>query len=459
MDTSITSEEAVAHRSHELESSWNFHSDLQTSHADNALASSWSSGQISVPSSCDNLTREIELMSHQLTDPVPLRSRYGAEDIDAWLLLQTPAEGEDPNQVLCLCSVCHQPTATHFVSIHNTAPNEPPRSILNDAGSENFELPATTKEVGAWKWIALCFASCLNLKKRNDELATKFLDDASSEFEGLLLRKDPMLLTAANQMTTILHLHSQGKIAVKVIRSAKMVTDRMLLPQDPVRITVDYLAATADSSTTTAELQENGITSDSLYDVYKQFQDNPRYGEQHPYTIAAFYNHCWLLRREGRYVEAEQKLRQVYATSCSIFGKNHMQSVTALATMAGAQSGQGKSNEVIENFKKVIQDCKPTLGKRHPYRLESKRRLAREYEELGQKQKMVDLYWDVLAGRVYMLGRNHNYTLGQKNDYEKLMKELDRWDKAAQGKVEALFEEEATRRRRSGSHESECQAF
>lgn len=419
-----------------------------------------------MPSSCENLTREVELMSCQLTNPGPLRSRHDAEDINAWMLLQLPAEDEDPNQVVLLCSVCNQPSASHFVSIHNTAPQEPPRSILNDAADDNFELPATTKEVGAWKWIAMCFASCLNLKKRNDELATKLLDEASTEFEGLVLRKDQMLLTAANQVITILHTHSQGRIAVRVMRSAKSVIDRMLPPEDPVRITINYLTLTANSSTTNAVLQENGIASDVLYVVYKQFDDDPTYGPLHPYTIAAFYNHCWLLRREGKDEEAEQKLLQVYATSCSIFGKNHMQSITALATIAGTQVGQKKSIEAIENYRRVVRDCKPTLGKRHPYRLECKRRLAIEYEARGQRERMVPLYWDVLAGRVYMLGRTHEYTLGAKRDYEKLIGELGRWDSTAQREVEALFKNaaagEITRRGRSGSnssHESECLAF
>lgn len=408
-------------------------------------------------------------MSHQLTDPAPIRSRYGADDIDTWMLLDSPAQGQDPNEIICTCAVCHQPSASHFVSIHNTIPQEAPRSILNDSGTDTFEVPTTTKDEGAWMWIALCFASCLNMKKAKDDLSAKSLADATTEFERLVSRRDRMLLTAANQMITILHQHNQGQIAADITASAKASVDRMLPVDDPIRTTFNYLAATADSSVDSASLQERGITSSSLHSVYQALKVDTRYGSQHPYTISASYNHAWLLRREGYYQEAERRLQQIYRTSCAIFGKYHMQSITALATMAGSQFDQKKTTEAITNFKIVIQDCKPTLGKSHPYRLEAKRRLALQYADLGQDQKMVPLYWEVLAGRVRMLGRNHTYTLGQRNDYEELMRKLGRWDTEAQREVESLFgesrraEEESTRRRRrSGSdesRESECAAF
>ena len=174
-------------------------------------------------------------------------------------------------------------------------------------------------------------------------------------------------------------------------------------------------------------------------------------------------------RREGHFQEAEHRLRQIYAISCSIFGKYHMQSISAIATLAGSQFDQKQTTDAIANFKIAIRDCKPTLGKSHPYRLEAKRRLALQYADVGQEEKMVPLYWEVLTGRVRMLGRHHTYTLGMKNDYEELMRKLGRWDVEAQREVDVLFgeprraEEEATRRRRRSSsdesRESACAAF
>ena len=278
-----------------------------------------------------------------------------------------------------------------------------------------------------------------------------------------------MLLTAANQMITILHMHDQGQIAVTVTASAKASADRMLEIDDPIRIMFNYFAATADSSRSTASLHESGVTSSSLHSVYQALNADPQYGSQHPYTVSASYNHAWLLRREGHFQEAEHRLRQIYAISCSIFGKYHMQSISAIATLAGSQFDQKQTTDAIANFKIAIRDCKPTLGKSHPYRLEAKRRLALQYADVGQEEKMVPLYWEVLTGRVRMLGRHHTYTLGMKNDYEELMRKLGRWDVEAQREVDVLFgeprraEEEATRRRRRSSsdesRESACAAF
>jgi hypothetical protein len=466
MATSIHSEDPSAGKLGEAASPWAFRP--TTSHTEDSLARSWGTDSISIPSSCDNITRDIEVMSQQLINPAPLPSRYGANDIDSWMLLDPPATGQDPNEMICTCAVCHQPSASHFVSIHNTIPQDPPRSILNDTDTDGFEVPATTKDEGAWLWIALCFASCLNMKKGKGDLTAKSLADATTEFERLVSRRDRMLLTAANQMIAILHQHSQGQTAVIITASAKESVDRMLSADDPIRITFNYLAATADSSVSSASLQEMGVTSSSLYSVYQALNANPQYGSQHPYTISASYNHAWLLRREGNPQEAEQRLHHIYEISCSIFGKSHMQSITAMATLAGTQFDQKKTTEAISNFKIMIRDCKPTLGKSHPYRLEAKRRLAWQYEDLGQDGKMVPLYWEVLEGRVRMLGRKHPYTLSQREDYEELMKKLGRWDVNAQREVEGMFkeprraEEEATRRRRSGSNESresECAAF
>ena len=467
MATSIMSEDQTAGPTDAL-STWNSRANIDDPHTVEPLAYSWPYESISGPSSCDNLSHEVELMSRQLTDPAPLRSRYGEEDIKSWMLLNPPDEGENENDFVCICAVCHQPSAAHFVSIHNTAPQETLRSILNDIDGVSFGVPTTTKEEGAWKWIALCFASCLNLTKYNTEIATELLEHASAQFEKLLMRRDSLLLTAANQMVTILHQHDQGEIATKITAIAKSVTDRRLVPGDPIRTTFDYFAATADSSTTTAALRSSGIDSATLSEVQEHFNCDSKYGAQHPYTIAASYNHAWLLRREGKFKEAEERLIQVYKTSCSIFGRHHMQSIVALATLAGSQFDQKRTNEAIHNFKTVIRDCESTLGKSHPYRLEAKRRLAWQYGDLGQKEKMVPLYWDVLAGRVRMLGRKHRYTVDQKIAYEELMKELGRWDEAAEKMVEALFinkhraEEEVTRRRRSGSESSneiECEAY
>jgi hypothetical protein len=437
-----------------------------TTALDVPLSHSWMSESISSSSSCEQISRDFEMMGHQVTDPSPIRSRSGNDDISSWMLLDFPAEGNDPTDFGVSCSVCHQPSASHFVSVHNTIPQQPPRNILNDSEDDSWHLPTTTKDDGAWKWIALCFLSCLNLSKNNADLADKSLRDATVEFESLLRCQDQMLLTAAGQMIAILHMHSQGLVATKIMLSAKSATDRLCRPGDPIRVTIDYLTASADTSG--PSLRDRGFTSESLRSVYQELRSDSQKGPLHRYTIAAYYNYSWLLRNEGLPEQAEEHLREVYKLSCSIFGKSHMQSITALATQAGAQRDQGKIKEAIENYKRVIIDCKPTLGKNHPYRLEGKRRLALMYGELGQKNKMLPLYWDVLSGRVRMLGRNHTFTLGQRRDYEALMRELGKWDKTAQDEVEALFEsrrkaeEEATRRRRSASnssHESECLAF
>src|SRR5436305_549543 len=74
------------------------------------------------------------------------------------------------------------------------------------------------------------------------------------------------------------------------------------------------------------------------------------------------------------YTEAADLLQKVYAASCASLGSVHMQSITALTTLARAQSNLGEDDKAIETFKRAIHDCRYTLGRSHPFRLEAMRR-------------------------------------------------------------------------------------
>jgi hypothetical protein len=119
-----------------------------------------------------------------------------------------------------------------------------------------------------------------------------------------------------------------------------------------------------------------------------------------------------------------------------------MQSITALTTLARAQSNLGEDDKAIETYKKAIHDCRYTLGRSHPFRLEAMRRLAVMYEKKGQKEEMEPLYWDVLRGRITMLGHHHPWTEGSKDDLIALLKDLEKWEDNGplQWQIDELFE-------------------
>lgn len=397
---------------------------------------------------CDQVQEDVGRMASQLIRPMSLMTTCGAEDIPSFQLLNAAPGPDSGWQPPHLCSKCHRPTSRHFISLDRLAPpTAARRNLLNDLEEHSMTLPATTREYdAACKWVALCFSACICMTQGQSDFSTRSLAEAAIVFEDMLTRRDGLLFTALHLMVTILHMHDQSDIAESVVHSASSVARQLLKPEDPIRLTLEWEEAAAGLG-----LGESGLGSQMLRKVYADFETKLTLG--HPWTIAALYNLAWMLLYEGSYAgegeesgvvyaEAEDLLHQLYAASCASLGSRHMQSITALTTLARAQSTLGKDDEAVKTYEKAVNDCKYTLGRSHPFRLEAKRRLALIYEKLGQKEKTEHLYWEVLRGRLMMLGRRHPFTEGMKADLITLLKDLKKWEDNGplQWQIDELFE-------------------
>jgi len=389
--------------------------------------------------SCDQVQQDVRTMALQVVRPVALMQRYGADDVDSWLLVNKPEDGKSSDEKGRLCPRCRQPRSNHPISVAGLAPStRQPRNLLTDSDNA-LKLPSTTEGPGeAWRWMAYCFAACMFSGREDGENATKILEFAKEEFEAMLDKGDCLTLTSLNLMLTMLHQHNQSSIAESVVRSALDVAERVLPPEDLVRTTIQWMVAVAGLKLKPAGENEEALHK--LAHIYDTFEI--KLGKDNPSTLAALYNYAWMLNFEERYAEAEKLLQNLYERSDLFLGSSHMQTITALSSLSRAQSCQGKYAEAIENIQRAIRDSKPTLGKSHPHRLESKRRLALIYQELGHMELMEELYWDVLKGRIKMLGRDHPYTGGAKRDLIKLLKDLGKWneDGLSQASIDKLFE-------------------
>ena len=247
------------------------------------------------------------------------------------------------------------------------------------------------------------------------------LKEAAKEFERLLEKKDRLLLTAAGLVITVLHMHDQGQIAKQVMESANAIA-QTLPDGHPIRVTIQYLTASASLS-----LPESTITSDTLEQVYQNLLYY--YPPNHEYCVTARYNYSWMLKYENKLDEAEAVAKEVCQTSCQVFGELHMQSVTALAVVAGCLYPQEhRIDECISIFERVVDKAGSLLGRSYPYTLEAKRRLAIKLgEKLGASPRTLQLYKDILWGRTRMLGSTHNFTSGARDDYEKELKKMNLW--------------------------------
>jgi tetratricopeptide (TPR) repeat protein len=397
---------------------------------------------------CDQVQQDVGKMACQLIRPMSLMTTYGAEDISSFQLVDGHSAPDSAWQPASLCPKCGRPSSTHFISLEQLAPPATARrNILNDSDENSMTLPSTTREYdAACRWVALCFSACIWMTRGQSEFSTRSLTEAATVFEDMLIRRDDLVFTALHLMVTILHMHNQSEIAESVVGSAAAVAQRLLKPEDPIRLTLEWEAAAAGLG-----LDESGLGSQMLRQVYADFEAELTLN--HPWTIAALSNLAWMLLYEGSYAgegvdprpiytEAADLLQKGYVASCASLGSAHMQSITALTTLARAQSNLGEDDKAIETYQKAIHDCRYTLGRSHPFRLEAKRRLALMYEKKGQKEKMEPLYWDVLRGRVTMLGRHHPFTEGMKDDLITLLKDLEKWEDNGplQWQIDELFE-------------------
>jgi tetratricopeptide (TPR) repeat protein len=391
---------------------------------------------LSSPSSCDQVQQDVRTMALQVVKPVPLMSRYGAEDIRSWVLVSSTEATEGAQDNGTLCPQCTQAMSEHCISLEGLAPsNQQPRSLLCSAAQEAMILPSTTEGRGeAWRWMAFCFGACIHMSRGDTELSTKLLASAAEELEEMLSKYDPLTLMSLNLMLSILHMHDQGSIAERIVRSAFEVAQRVLSVDDGIRVTIEWMVTVAGRT-----LQKGGEVLVKLERIHQAFDTT--LGTSSPTTIASLYNVAWMLCCEGRWQEAEETLQDLYERSSASLGTMHLQSTMALATLSRAQSRQGKYTAAINTIKLSIRDSVSTLGRSHPYRLELKRRLALMYQDIGKKELMEDLYWDVLKGRIKMLGTEHPYTAGAKADVEELLKELGQWneDGSTQSSIDQLF--------------------
>lgn len=390
-------------------------------------------------SSCDQIQQDVRTMALQVVRPVALMSRYGAEDITSWVLVDSTEARDGAQDNGALCSKCHEAMSKHCISLEGFAPSpQRPRSLLSSAAQDAMELPSTTEVHGeAWRWMAFCFGACIHMSRGDVGLANIFLGEASSEFEEMLSKNDRLTLMSLNMLLSILHMHDQGNIAASIVQSALDVAARVLSVDDPIRVTIAWMVTVAGRT-----IQRGGRDGEvllSLEQVHQTFERE--LGATSPTTIASRYNVAWMLCYEGQWQEAEAMLHRLYQTSNSSLGSMHMQSILILSTLSRAQARQDNYSAAIKTIEQAISDSASTLGCNHPYRLESKRRLADMYREIGQKEQMEGLYWDVLKGRIKMLGTQHPYTAGAKKSLEDLLKELGKWneDGSTQCSIDELF--------------------
>jgi hypothetical protein len=366
-------------------------------------------------------------MALQILEAPPLKSLCGHDDIRAWRLVSdTSSEGSDDFEHIC--PTCHDLTSNHFVSLPNLELPQQSRSLLNDSPDQTesaMSLPTSSRgHEHSWKWVARCFAACIYMGRGDERMSHMSLQDADAEFEKMLVPvQDPKVILALHQTVSILLMHDQKSTTQNIMLSALSVAQRVLGPDDPVTVMVRWMVHVSCPGKMSET--KNDVTSATLGEIHQFFVR--RYGYRDPRSIATMYCHGYMLNVERRLPQAEQVLREVYAVSCAVFGRQHLQSISALTNLHRCLERQDRIDEAIGVLLTATSDSRETLGVHHPRRLESLRLLGVLYQRQGQADLTEDIYWKVLKGQIKMLGRNHTFTQGVKVALEKLLKERGKW--------------------------------
>ena len=138
--------------------------------------------------SCGHLQQDVKTMALQVIDPTTLRSRYGADDIQSWLLVNRPTDGDASPNTRSSCLTCQEPLWNPDMTFRRLKTSTArPRSLLSSSEDGPMTLPATTdNDNEPWRFLACCFGACMHMGLGWEERANSLLSEATEHLEAML---------------------------------------------------------------------------------------------------------------------------------------------------------------------------------------------------------------------------------------------------------------------------------
>ncbi|KAH8894307.1 TPR-like protein [Thozetella sp. PMI_491] len=149
-----------------------------------------------------------------------------------------------------------------------------------------------------------------------------------------------------------------------------------------------------------------------------------RLGKEDRATLASTFLFAEVIRRRGRWTEAEMLFIQLIETCKAKLGAHHPDTLTSMASLASTYRNQGQWDDAERLEMEVMETRKVKLGADHPDTLTSMANLASTYRNQGRMANLASTYrnqgrWDdaerldveVLETRKAKLGADHPKTL------------------------------------------------
>jgi tetratricopeptide (TPR) repeat protein len=134
-------------------------------------------------------------------------------------------------------------------------------------------------------------------------------------------------------------------------------------------------------------------------------------GKEHPDTLEALAQMAGLLEAAGKWSSAEATAREVVPIQRKVLGERHPSTIGTLAILAQVYSDQNKFPQAEPLLEEVLEIQKKVLGPEHPETLTSMNNLALNYRRQRKDARAEALYSNTLELRRLVSGENHPDTL------------------------------------------------
>ena len=161
-------------------------------------------------------------------------------------------------------------------------------------------------------------------------------------------------------------------------------------------------------------------------------------GSDHPDSLASQHLLALIMKRQGRYIEAEQLEERVGEASSRILGQEHPNTLTSMANLASTYSEQGRWAEAEELHVRVMETQVRVLGQEHPDTLISAGNLALVLLNQGKYEAAEMMNKRVLEARKKVFGLEHPATLTSISQLGSVLESQGKYEEAEVMHREAL---------------------
>ena len=269
----------------------------------------------------------------------------------------------------------------------------------------------------ASRWASRYFFACICINRRQDNLAIGATQEALEMFEQMLRTQNRYLLTGLSLMSSILNGHGQDKLLQQFLCDSCRVIDKVHGPEHTISIPYRYMLAVISEDKAHVKHYGEQLLNRT------HIQLGLIWGSESPNELVGkLYRNFHLLDSEGQIDQAVQESRKCFTMSEKIMGRNHLITVSCLATLSRALDRRGNSGDAIEVLMDAVERCKLALSANNPFRLKLLERLGQLCWRVGQLDAAETYLRDVATGRANTLGLSVGHTWGAINNYSSLLK-------------------------------------